>query len=112
MYRGLIQLESQISDYPHPNPMGFNQNLTIQLKFNSTDVVNGIEIRKFRLPSDSNYPQLRLLQQDELSSSIENITIEGNIIAEGQGESARDIYRIMIYDGNQNLISYGDVQIE
>ncbi len=110
MYRGLIQLKSEISDYPHPNPLGYNQNLTIQLKFNSTDVVNGIEIRKFRFPSDSNYP--RLLQENELSSSVENITLQGKVIAENESSDARTTYRIMIYDGNQNLISYGDIRIE
>lgn len=111
MYSGLIQLKSEFSDYPYPNPLGYNQTLTIQLKFNSTDVLNGIEILKFRFPSDSK-PQLKYIQGDQISSSVENIPIEGKIIADGPGESARTLYRILIYDGKQNLISYGDIEIQ
>lgn len=110
MYRGLINIGSADSEAPHPNPLGYNQNITIWINFNVSDPVDAIEIRKFRLPSDRNYPQLRYLQNDQL---VRNniITIEGQLIAEGSGDSGRGDYRIMIYDGNQNLISYGDVRI-
>lgn len=111
MYRGLIDIGSTDFEAPYPNPLGYNQNITIWINFNVSEPVNAIEIRKFRSPSDPSYPQLRLLQNDQL---IRNniITIEGQLIAESASDEARGLYRIMIYDGNQNLISYGDVRIE
>lgn len=110
MYRGLIDIGSSNSEAPYPNPLGYNQNITIWISFNVSDPVEAIEIRKFRSPDDPNYPQLRYLQNDQLTRD-NIITIEGQLIAEGAGEAGRGDYRIMIYDSNQNLISYGDVRI-
>lgn len=110
MYEGRISIGFSDSEAPHPNPLGYNQNLTLNIKFNVSDPVDALEIRKFRLPSDSYYTQLRFYQQDQLST-FNTITIEGQNIAEGPGAEARTTYRLLIYDGNQNLISYGDIEI-
>lgn len=111
MYRGLIQVGFSDSPAPHPNPLDYNENLTLQIKFNASEPVNAIEIRKFRLPSDAQYAQLRFFQQDELST-FNTFTIEGKTIAETAGSEGSDIYRLLIYDSNQNMISYGDVRIQ
>lgn len=112
MYRGLIALNSELAEPPYPNPVLYNQNLTIKIHFRVDEPVDAIEILKFRSPSDSQYPQLRYLKQQDLNSSVETITIRGENIAEGPSEDARTIYRLLIYDGKQNLISYGDVRVQ
>lgn len=110
MYRGLISIGFDDSQAPHPNPLGLNENLTLQVKFNVSDPVDALAVRKFRLPSDSQFPQLRFFQQDELST-FNTITLQGQEIASGEGAGAEEIYRLLIYDGNQNMISFGDVRI-
>lgn len=112
MYRGLIALNSELTYPPHPNPVPYNDNINIQIYFRGERPVEAIEILKFRSPSDSQYPQLRRLDENQLNSSFENITIEGKNIAEGPSEDARTTYRLLIYDGKQNLISYGDVRVQ
>lgn len=112
MYQGLIAINSELTDPPHPNPVPYNENITIQIHFRVDQPVDAIEIRKFRSPSDSQYPQLRFFDQNQLSSYVENIPIEGKSIAEGPSESNLTTYRLLIYDGNQNLISYGDVRVQ
>lgn len=111
MYNQLISISSELSDPPHPNPLPYNETLNLQVEFNVSDPVNTIAIRKFRLPSDAQYPLLRLLDQSELID-FNSIPLEGSNIAEGAGTGGKGLYRILIYDGNQNLISYGDVRIE
>ena len=111
MYRGLIQIGTGDSQPPFPNPLPYNQSLTVQVNFNVPDPVNALDIRRFRLPSDAQFEQLRYLSQDELSS-YNNISLSGSIIAEGPGSEGSGLYRILIYDGKQNLISYGDIEIE
>lgn len=110
MYRGLISIGFSNPAAPYPNPLNYNQNLTLQIKFNVSDPVNAVEIRKFRTLA-TQPTQIRFLQQDELGT-FNTITIQGKNIAYGEGSGANDIYRLLIYDGNYNLISYGDVRIQ
>ncbi|WP_138429139.1 hypothetical protein [Fodinibius saliphilus] len=112
MYGGLLQIKSNITDYPHPNPLGYNQNLTLQIKSNASDVIDGIKIYKFRFPGNSNYPLIKELSNNDLSSAVTTVSIDGALIAENSSSDARTTYRLMIYDNNENLISYGDIQID
>jgi len=110
-YHGLISIGLGDDQPPFPNPVNYNSNLTVQLTFNVSDPVKTLDIRSFRYPNDNRFPQIRYLQQDELSS-FNTITIQAKNIAVGEGSSASGIYRLLIYDGNQNLITYGDIQIQ
>lgn len=110
MYRGLISIGFSDNAAPYPNPLNYNQNLTLEIKFNVSDPVDATEIRKFRTLA-SQPTQIRFLQQDELGT-FNTITLQGKNIAYGEGSGASDIYRLLIYDGNYNLISYGDVRIQ
>lgn len=110
MYRGLISIGYTESPAPYPNPLGYNQNLTLEIKFHVSDPVDAIEIRKFRTVGEQPV-QIRYLQQDELTG-FNTVTLPGKEIAYGEGSNASDTYRLMIYDGNYNLISYGDIKIE
>ncbi|TYP94844.1 hypothetical protein LX73_0133 [Fodinibius salinus] len=109
MYNRLISISSELSDPPHPNPLPYNSTLNLQIEFNVSDPVNVIVIRKFRLPTDTQFPLLRQLDQSELID-FNSIALEGSNIAENTTKEG--LYRILIYDGKQNLISYGDVRIE
>lgn len=110
MYRGLISIGFSDSQPPYPNPLGYNQNLTLQIKFNVSDPVDAIEIRKFRTLA-TQPTQVRFLDQNSLGT-FNTVTIPGKDIAYGEGSGASDTYRLLIYDGNYNLISYGDIRIQ
>ncbi|NGP88567.1 hypothetical protein [Fodinibius halophilus] len=112
MYRGLLQVKSNITDYPHPNPLGYNEDLTLQVKSNVSDAVEGMKIYKFRFPKNANSFLIKELNDTDLGSAITTITIDGALIAENSSADARTTYRILIYDNKENLISYGDIRIE
>lgn len=112
MYSQLIEINSELATLPHPNPLPYNGTLTIELFFRGQDPVSAIVVRKFRMPSDNTYLQIAYRDQSDLTSSHNTISIEGSQIAENSGDNARTLYRILIYDGKQNLISYGDIKIQ
>ncbi|HKK47054.1 MAG TPA: hypothetical protein VJ964_16120 [Balneolaceae bacterium] len=111
MYHGLISVGLGDNQPPYPNPVNYNSNLTVQLTFNVTDPVDAIEIRSFRYPNENQFPRIKFLDQNELST-FNTITIQAKNIAIGQGSSASGLYRLLIYDGNQNMITYGDIEIQ
>jgi hypothetical protein len=112
MYRGLISIGVGISDSqpPYPNPLSFNQNLTVNIYINNIETLNRIEIFTFEIPSELNGP---FAPVNNISSpTLETISLSGEFISGSSGGSqAAGLYRVLIYDGRQNLITYGDVKI-
>ena len=113
MFRGRINLGSGLGspEPPHPNPLGFNQNLTLNIYINSSDVINRLEVWKFENPSDLTGPFATRI--DFSAPGLVTFTLNGQDISGSTGGSqASGLYRLLIYDGNQNLITYGDIRIE
>lgn len=105
MFGGLVEIATPA----FPNPVPLNSTLRIDIEILGYNPVSGMEIYSFRFP-DENPVGLNIIDQSELSPGILTININPQQIAgstPGQGT-----YRILIYDGRQNLISYGDVRIE
>ncbi|MGD8427926.1 MAG: hypothetical protein PVH63_09850 [Balneolaceae bacterium] len=111
MYQGQISIGLQNDEPPFPNPVLFNSNLTIQLYFRTDSPVNALDIRRFRYPNSDVFTQVDFIPQDQLNA-YNNITIPASQIAIGEGSSASGLYRLLIYDGNQNLITYGDIEVQ
>jgi hypothetical protein len=111
-YSGLIQVETPA----YPNPVAYNSsNLRIDLYLTpNIERANRIEVYAFRLPGENNiYGPLDVLEDLSSLSSIETINLSGEHVANSSGGSqASGIYRILIYDGRSNLISYGDVEVQ
>lgn len=112
MYSGLVSVGTPDDQPPYPNPLSFNQNLTINIYIRSIETLNRLEVYSFRFPDQANSPAIAI--RDDLSSpTLETITLSGQIITGASGGSqAAGLYRILIYDGNQNLITYGDVEVQ
>lgn len=112
MYQGLITIGTTGDvEYPHPNPLPFNLDLTINLYIRTVETLNRIEIRTFEFPSQDSFP-IRTVRDNISSPTLENFTLSGSLISGSTGSSqAAGLYRILIYDGQQNLITYGDVRI-
>lgn len=110
MYRGLISIGSPDAQPPYPNPLPYNQNLTISIYIRSVDTLNRLEIYSFKNPNQLTGP---IYTSEGLNPpGYEEISLSGsNISGSAGGSTADGLYRILIYDGQQNLITYGDVQI-
>lgn len=94
---------------PYPNPVNFNSKLYIHLRQNSPDVIDGLEIRT--IDEDGDINQVIFYNSDQIGSYNIDKQIEASSIVTGRGDNASGFYRLLIYDGRNNLITYGDVKI-
>lgn len=91
---------------PYPNPVLSNGDLRIEIQVNFLERISGIYIRVYRL---SSFYQID--DRPQVSTGITPFIIGANIIA-GGNPNPQGIYRIIIQDENENVITYGDVEIE
>ncbi len=91
---------------PFPNPVLSNGDLKIEVQINFLERISGIYIRVYRL---SSFYQID--DRSQVSTGITSFIIPANIIAGGNA-NPQGIYRIIIQDENENVITYGDVEIE
>ena len=100
-FQGDIELISP----PHPNPVLSNNDLIINIQVNFLDRISGIFIRVYRAP--------RFYEIDarpQIPTGTTTFTIRADIIA-GDNTNPQGLYRIIIQDENENVITYGDVKI-
>jgi len=113
MYRGLVTIGEGItgSQPPYPNPLPLNQDLTLNLYINDIETLSKFYIYTFRPPSGLSGP---IYSEEDISSPILlSPPLSGELIAgSSSGSQASGLYRLLIYDGQDNIISYGDIRIE
>ena len=114
MYRGLVFIGNGISDSqpPYPNPMQYNKSLDLNIYVSNTETLDYIEIYTYEIPSQLNGP---IYTESDISSPqlVSPTNLSGEFISSSSGGSqASGLYRLLIYDGQQNLITYGDIRIE
>ena len=113
MYQSRINIGIGISSFtpPYPNPLNFNQDLTISINLNGIDNINRIEVYTFK-NNPTNTERFVTAINEIPSVGLEQIILKGNEISDNLGGSESDgLYRIRILDGNYNVITYGDVKI-
>lgn len=111
-YSGLITIGEPLTQLPHPNPVLFNQQLTLQIDLKTIQNLSRIEV--YVLELDASNPLVLLAQQTIASTpTLIEFNLGGQLISGSTGGSdAEGLYRILIYDdGRRNLITYGDIQI-
>tara|TARA_R100001143_G_C3361367_1_gene137088 strand:+ start:23879 stop:24394 length:516 start_codon:yes stop_codon:yes gene_type:complete len=91
---------------PFPNPVLSNGELKIEIQVNFLERISGIYIRVFRF---SSFYQID--DRPQVPTGLTSFRIDANIIA-GEISNPQGIYRIIIQDENENVITYGDVEIE
>lgn len=101
-FQGDIELFSP----PSPNPVLSNGDLRIEIQVNVLDRISGINIFVYRPPRF-----YRVDDRPQVPTGNTTFTIPAKIIA-GGNPSPQGLYRIIIQDENDNVISYGDVEIE
>lgn len=111
MYQGRISIGTPDNQPPYPNPLSFNQELKIFIYIRDIETLSRLEVYAFEFPSEANSPAIKV-RTDISSPSLETFNLTGQDISGSSGGSeAEGLYRILIYDGRQNLITYGDVEI-
>ncbi|SMO75013.1 hypothetical protein [Fodinibius sediminis] len=110
MYQGHISLGS-LGEFqpPFPNPVDLNSSLNIQIYQRSPDRFNALHIQK--IDSLGNTGSVHYFDSNTINSTFNDLSISGDLIAGGQGSSASGLYRILLYDGRNNLITYGDIRV-
>lgn len=103
-YQGLIRI-----DPAYPNPVNINSNLLIEVDFLFSNPVSEIIVFTFQDPTR----ELRFIESFDQSSfsAIEVLNIPAPQIAVTSGVGTSSVYRIIITDQNENIISYGDVEV-
>lgn len=101
-----FQGDIQLISYPNPNPVLSNGELRIEILVNFLMRISEINIFVNR-PSSFE----PIIDTHQASLGNNTFTIPANIIADGNPSPQR-LYRIIIMDENENVITYGDVEIE
>lgn len=105
IFQGLINVIP-----PYPNPAKTDQLIQFHMDVTGVQSVNGLEVLvrfddgTFRSLYD-NFETLHTGYNDFRINPIEFARF-------GSVEEARGLHRVFIYNGNQQLISYGDIMIE
>ncbi len=91
-----------------PNPVQFGTNVTLEIDIKGAPASSSIEVGYL---NQSN--QWIFLQQQDLQNDFELITFLINTRQFGSSLSqAQGLKRMLVFDGNQRLISYGDILIQ
>jgi len=101
-----FQGDIELIQLPHPNPILTNQDLIIDIQVNFLDRIGGIYIRVFRF---NGFPVID--SREQVSTGITSFRLNPNIISGGV-PNPQGLYRIIIQDDNENVITYGDIEIQ
>lgn len=103
LYIGLITVQPA-----YPNPIQYGSNLELEVDLNGLPVNSVLELG-FLNPSN----QWIFLQQQEVIFDFDTkvFRIDTRQFG-GSAEQARGLRRMLLFDGNQRLITYGDILIQ
>ncbi|MEX0904820.1 MAG: hypothetical protein WD604_06870 [Balneolaceae bacterium] len=104
-YQGLVSI-----DPAFPNPAAGSENITINFHNHGIETVSGL-IALAYYSSTGGYTPLGHDYHGQLPTGPTFINFQGSQVAQFP-ENPQGLYRVIILDGNENVISYGDVQIE
>lgn len=91
-----------------PNPVQYGSNVNLEVELNGAPVSTILELGYLN-ESNTWVP----LQIQDVTSDFELVTFLVNTRQFGNSaDQVRGIYRMLLFDGNQRLISYGDLLIQ
>lgn len=109
LYQGLV-----IVNPPFPNPVSTSENIQFEIEVTGVQSVSGLEvIVRFDDADPTSGFKTLYFETQTLEPGLTTFRI--NPIELGRVdvvESARGLHRIFIFDGSQNMITYGDVMVE
>ena len=104
-FQGLIE----ISSYPAPNPVQTNDRIVMNLLATGIEPVSGIIIYVYYRPNS-----IKVIPVDDrspLPAGLLTIQLNPLEIAEFVEQPA-GLYRVILLDRNENVITYGDIKVE
>ena len=108
MYQGLID----VSIPAYPNPVSVNSLLQIELYIRGIESIPGLDIFVFQTP-DRLVGPVDTYDQSSLNPGTLSVRLDPSGFSNtGTLQGAIGLHRILIFDGRENLITYGDVRVE
>ncbi|MCG8374403.1 MAG: hypothetical protein MI700_12755 [Balneolales bacterium] len=104
VYVGLAEIE--FPAFPNPVDWGNSFEFTVDLR---GAISSFVEVYYFNT-TFAEVPQF--LDRQNITGDFENLVFRLDTEQFGGADRARGIHRILIFDGNQRMISYGDLLIE
>jgi hypothetical protein len=96
-----------------PNPVSFNSNFKILVNIKALNAVNGLYIYAFQQPSDFQSLTPIKIYQKTLETGLHTLTLSPQQFARNGGAgNIGNIYRIIFFDGQNRVITYGDVLVK
>lgn len=105
MYRGLVEVATPA----YPNPVNVNTQLIIEVENKGFETLSGLEVYVFKESFRNQVGPLFSMDGSTIQTGL--ITISLSPAQFGDGTQASGLYRIIIYDGRQNVFTYGDVEV-
>lgn len=106
LYAGLVDVEPAF-----PNPVQTTGRLMLHVMVGGLDVINGLAVSVYH--PDETLETIWISQESPLSPGLLSIPVSPLELGRyATVESARGLHRIILFDGRQNVLSYGDVQVE
>lgn len=102
-YAGLAEIEPAF-----PNPLLFSETASIEVQLIGAPFTSILELGYFDF--QDRWTQIDL-EQDVLEFSVNSLTIDPKFFG-SNASLARGTYRVIVFDGNQRVITYGDITIE
>lgn len=107
LFQGLVQFNGP----PFPNPAPTNQLINFEIHAVSGQPINGLYV--VTRNDDGTLKSPPLYERFETINSLTTFTINPIEFGfQGSPEGARGLHRVFIFDGNQQMISYGDIMVE
>ena len=104
IYLNLIAVEPV-----YPNPVLYGNDLVMEVYVNSTPISSIIQVYYFNQINSNPI----FLQSENIIDDFDILTVQISTQQFGStGEIARGIHRILLFDGSQRMITYGDILIE
>lgn len=103
-FQGLVEI-----DPAYPNPVQSNNQISLDLIITGVESVSGLRI--FAYYGANNIRQIYEDPRRPLSTGLTSIPLNPLDIAR-LSESPQGLYRIIVLDANENVITYGDIRVE
>lgn len=104
-YGGLVT----VSTAPYPNPVPFNGTVFIEFYITGIQAISGLQVFVFQ-PAINALSGPFYVESQVLTPGLKIVTLSADDIAR-TGTETTGLFRIIIYDGLQNIITYGDILI-
>ncbi|MFH5831241.1 hypothetical protein ACG2F4_06105 [Halalkalibaculum sp. DA3122] len=108
MYQGLVE----VSTPPYPNPVPLNSSFRIDIDILGFETVPGMEIYAFE-EAQNIFGPIAQYSQSELNPGVKVLVLNpANFSGTSSVQGTAGLNRLVIFDGRDNVITYGDVMVE